>query len=35
MQLDFTYRIHLMTLLEKLDATLLGLIGMKSNDVII
>ena len=35
MPFDFTFLIPLMTLLEKLLVMLLGLIGMKSNDVII
>ena len=35
MPLDFTFWIHLMTLLMKLLVMLLGLIGVKNNDVII
>ena len=35
MSLDFTFLIHLMTLLVKLLAMLLGLIGVKNNEVII
>ena len=35
MPLDFTFQIHLMTLFEKLLVMLLGLIGVKINDVFI
>ena len=35
MPLDFTFRIHLMTLLKKLLVMLLGFIHVKNNDVII
>ena len=35
MQIDFSFRIDLMTLLDKLLVTLLGLIGLKNNDAII
>ena len=35
MPLDFTFKIHLMTLLIKLLVMLLGMIDVKNNDVII
>ena len=35
MLLDFTFQIHLMTLLEKLILMLVGLIDVKNNDVFI
>ena len=35
MPLDFTFQIHLMTLLVKLLVMLLRLIGAKNNDIII
>ena len=35
MLLDFMFRIHLVMFLEKLLVMLLGLIGVKNNDVII
>ena len=35
MPLHFTFRIHLMTLLKKFLVMLLGLMGVKNNDVII
>ena len=35
MPLDFTFQFHLMTFLVKLLVMLLGLIGVKNNDIII